>query len=289
MTASPQIMMAGIPEAEARGELAQIYEELRRFCAVPYVSSLQRHIATMPGCLEYVWAALRSAFRNGAIQETAWRLAGISSGAPLPLLSSAALRLLGVDASGVRSIRNICDNFVRVAPINLLFAGCIERLLAGAEPGGGAAVENRWQPPAMLAPMPALLDVAAASDDVRAVLMQLASQMGERAMVPGLYRLLAYWPAYLAHVATLVEPLLHSDSARVERQALAARIVAAAAEVLAGLPPVPTHYRPPSAAQRRIINTAIHTYRGTSPEMIVVGTLLRDALPVEGAPERNRP
>jgi hypothetical protein len=284
MTASSQLMMVEIPESEAHGELAQIYEELRLYCAVPYVSSLQRHVATMPGCLEYVWAALRPVFLNGSIQETAWRLAAIGSVAPLPPLSSAALRLLGVDADGIRSIRNICDNFVRVAPINLLFAGCIGRLLAGVKPGGEAVLENGWQPPAMLAPMPALLNAAAASDGVRAVLMQLASQIGERSMVPGLYRLLAHWPAYLAHVATLIEPLLKNDSARAERQELAARIVAAADEVLAGLPPLSTHYRPPSAAHRRAIIAAIHTYRGTSPEMIVVGTLLRDALPVDGAP-----
>lgn len=287
MTASSQRMMAEIPESAARGALAPIYEELRYYCAVPYVSSLQRHVATMPGCLEYVWAALRPAFLNGTIQATAWRLAALNAATPLPPLSSAALRLLGVDADGARSIRNICNNFVRVAPINLLFAGCIERLLAGAEPGGVAAIENGWQPPAMLAPMPALPDVASASDDVRAVLMQLASQMGERVMVPGLYRLLAYWPAYLAHVATLIAPLLNDDSARAQRQELAARIVAAAAEVLAGLPPLSTHYQPPSAAQRRAIEVAIHTYRGTSPEMIVVGTLLRDALPVEDTPERT--
>jgi hypothetical protein len=279
MTASSQVMMAEISESEASGELARIYEELRLYCAVPYVSSLQRHVATMPDCLEYVWAALRPAFLSGVIQETAWRLAGMIPVAPLPPLSLAALRLLGVDADGVQSIRNICDNFVRVAPINLLFAGCIERLLAGAEAGGVAVLDKTWQPPAMLAPMPAMPDVAAAPDDVRAVLMQLGSQMGESTMVPGLYRLLAHWPAYLAHAATLIEPGLKSDSARVQRRGLAARIVAAADEVLAGLPPLPTQYRPPSAAHRRAIEAAILTYRGTSPEMIVFGTLLRDALP----------
>jgi hypothetical protein len=279
MTTSSQTMMAEIPESEASGELACIYEELRRYCAVPYVSSLQRHVATMPGCLEYVWAALRPAFLNGVIPETAWRLAGMIAVAPLPPLSPAALRLLGVDADGVQSIRNICDNFVRVAPINLLFAGCIERLLAGAEPGGGVVVENAWQPPAMLAPMPSMVEVAAAPDDLRAVLMQLGSQMGERLMVPGLYRLLAHWPAYLAHAATLIEPGLKSDSARAQRREIAARIVAAADEVLIGLPSLSPHHQPPSAAQRRAIEAAIVTYRVTSPEMIVFGTLLRDALP----------
>ena len=47
--------MRELPEHEATGELAHVYGELRRLCAVPYVSSLQRHLATMPGCLEYAW------------------------------------------------------------------------------------------------------------------------------------------------------------------------------------------------------------------------------------------
>ena len=39
-------MLAELSEADASGELAQIYAEIRTLCAVPYVSSLQRHLAT---------------------------------------------------------------------------------------------------------------------------------------------------------------------------------------------------------------------------------------------------
>jgi len=280
MTASDS-MMAEIAESEAHGELAQIYAEVRRYCAVPYVSSLQRYVATLPGCLEYMWTALRPALVNGVMQETAWRLSAMIPAPPLPPLSPAALQLMGVDADGVRAIRNICDNFVRVAPINLLFAACIGYLLDGAKPGGGVAHDTTWEPPPMLPPMPRMVDVASTSDAVRAVLMQLASKIGEHVMIPGLYRLLAHWPAYLAHAATLIEPALKSDTARAERRALAMRIVAAADEVLAILPPLSSQKRPPSEAQRAAIVAAIHTYRVTSPEMIVYGTLLRNALPTD--------
>ena len=94
-------LLAEIPEAEATGDIARIYGEMRRFCGVPYVSTLQRHVATMPGCLEWVWAALRPGFVSGEIPETAWRLAGDRADrwkvSPLPPLSAEALRLLGVD------------------------------------------------------------------------------------------------------------------------------------------------------------------------------------------------
>ena len=35
---------------------------------------------------------------------------------------------MGVEAEGLAQIRNICQNFIRVAPLNLLFAGVVERL-----------------------------------------------------------------------------------------------------------------------------------------------------------------
>jgi hypothetical protein len=194
-------------------------------------------------------------------------------------LTPAALRLLGVDAAGARAIRNICDNFVRVAPINLLFAGAVERVLEGAEATGeGTAVA--WSPPEALAPMPAMVDMAEADVDLRRVLLQLGTEVGGEPFVPGLYRLLARWPGYLAHAATELTPLLRSDLARAERTAISHNIVAAADEILAAVPP--TDMAPPSAEQAREIIAAIHTYRITSPEMVVFGTLLRDALPQEG-------
>lgn len=276
---SSRRVMAELAESEATGELARIYEELRVYCAVPYVSSLQRHVATMPGCLEYAWAALRPAFLSGAIPQTAWRLAGTIPVDPFPPLTPAALRLLGVDGEGAAAIGNICDNFVRVAPVNLLFAGCIERLLDGAAPNGGGQSCEPWTPPPMLAAMPAMVDPVAAEPDIGAVLMQLATEIGGQPFVPGLYRLLAHWPAYLAHAASLIEPLLKSDAARAERAAIARRIVGAADGIIAALPPPPTDRAAPTAAQRAAIIGAIRTYRVSSPEMIVFGTLLRDALP----------
>ncbi len=272
-------MLEEIPEAAAAGRLAEVYGEFRHFCGVPYVSSLQRYVATMPGCLEYAWTVCRPAFANGMVPETAWGLVSAISVAPLPPLSDAALRVLGVDREGAAQIHNICDTFVRVAPINLLFAGCVEQLFEGARPGGGTTTSSTWQPPEMLAPMPAMVDAETAGPDVNAVLLQLATEIGGEPFVPGLYRLLAHWPGYLAHAVTLLEPLLKSEVARNERAAIAGRIVAAADAVIAGLPSPAADLPSPAAEHKRAVVDAIRTYRVTSPEMIVFGMLMRDALP----------
>ena len=41
-------MLTELLERDATGRLAVIYDEIRRLWAVPYVSSLQRHLATRP-------------------------------------------------------------------------------------------------------------------------------------------------------------------------------------------------------------------------------------------------
>ena len=55
-------------ERDATGAIAGIYAEIRRLWAVPYVSSLQRHLATRPGWLEWTWAALAPAFTSGRLR-----------------------------------------------------------------------------------------------------------------------------------------------------------------------------------------------------------------------------
>ena len=178
MNASAQTTMAELPESAVTGELARIYEEIRVYCGVPYVSSLQRHVATMPGCLEYAWAICRPAFQDGTIPETAGRRVKMIDIAPFPARAEEALRLFGGEAAGIGAIRNICDNFVRVSPINLLFAGIVERLIGGAAPDWTGMAEPTWTPPDMLAPMPAMADVDSAPPDVAAVLMQLKTEIG---------------------------------------------------------------------------------------------------------------
>ena len=74
-------MLPELQERDATGEIAAIYAEIRRLWAVPYVSSLQRHLATRPGWLEWAWAALGPAFTGGRAQVAAWRAA---EGASVP-------------------------------------------------------------------------------------------------------------------------------------------------------------------------------------------------------------
>jgi len=99
------LVLAELREADATGEIAGIYAEIRRLWAVPYVSSLQRHLATLPGWLEWAWAMLGPAFVSGLAQTAAWRAAEGVAVPRLPPVSRDALRVWSVDQAGEAAIR----------------------------------------------------------------------------------------------------------------------------------------------------------------------------------------
>jgi hypothetical protein len=272
-------LLAELSESEATGDIARIYEEMRHYCAVPYVSTLQRHVATMPGCLEWMWAAVRPGFVSGEMPETAWTLAGQIDIDPLPQLSDSALRLLGVDDAGLQSLNDICDMYARVSPCNLIFSDCVRLLLTGTDAGGKGFARDDWTPPAMVPELPPMPSTDGGGADVETVLMQLGSGIGAQIMVPGLYRYFAIWPGYLAHIATELTPLMQDERVRKAGLAMARRITEAAPAIVVKLPPVPADLPRPDPAETKKILSALDTFKATSPEMVIFSTLLKRALP----------
>jgi hypothetical protein len=275
-------MLAELRERDATGEIAAIYDEIRRLWAVPYVSSLQRHLATRPGWLEWTWAALRPAFASGVAQTAAWRAADGLTLSRLAPISRHALRVWSVDAGGEAAIRAACASFVRVSPVNLVLSGLLRRLLRGDQPRGAASLPRDWTPPPLLGPLPALVDPAALPPAQQAVLATLGTMVGEQPFVPGLYRMLASWPAFLAHVATVLRPQLEDAGTRAACQRLLDAVDAEIPAVFAALPAPPAAPPMPPAGEFADVLAALDTYRKTSPEMVVSGRMIGDALP---APE----
>jgi hypothetical protein len=273
---------AELLERDATGEIAAIYAELRRLCGVPYVSSMQRHLATRPGWLPWVWAALRPAFLSGRAQTAAWRAAAGIAVPRLPPVSREALHIWGVEAQAEGRIRAACESFVRVSPVNLVFAGLLRRLLAGERPnlaGGPGAAAATWTPPEPLGELPPMVDPAALGRAERAVLASLGTSMGGQPFVPGLYRMLAGWPGFLAHVATVLGPWLdHPETSRAFVQLVDA-VDAEIPAVFASFPALPAETPEPPRADSAGVIAALDTYRITSPQLLVFGRMLRESLP----------
>lgn len=275
------MMLPELVEADARGDAARIYGEIRHFCAVPYVSSLQRHLATRPGWLEWTWTAIRPAFASGEAQEAGWRVAADTAVPALDPIGRDVLRVWGVDEAGEAAIRAVCDSFVRVSPTNLMYSGLVRALLAGERPDGPERAAA-WEPPAPTPPLPPLVDTGSLPEAEHGALMRFATDVGGVPFVPGLYRMLAGWPAFLAHLATVLAPHLHAPVARTACAGLLERVDAALPTVLAGLPPLPAEPPMPPAGEFDAVLSAIESYRRTSPEMVVFGRMIRESLPAGG-------
>ena len=273
--------MAGeISEDQATGEIAEIFAELKVLCGVPYVSAIHRYLAAKPGFLEWAWAAVTPAFRDGQAQEAGWRAAAGLTLPPLDPIPAAALRAWGLDGAALATVRDAAEGFIRVAPVNMIFAGLVKQILEG-HATGGSETRRSWSAPALLPPPPAMVDLAALDAVGRDAVLLFASQMAGKPFVPGLYRMLGHWPGLVAHLATVLRPRLASDQGKAAFDELRARIDAAVPAVLATLPPVPTSRPRPSAADRADFLDVGQTYRKTSPELVVVGLLIRDALPTQ--------
>lgn len=274
-TAAP--LLPELPEAQATGRTAAIYGEIRRFSGVPYVSSLQRYLATLPGVLDWAWAAVRPGMASGAIPETGWRLARDIRVPPARTVPAPMLADWGIDAAGLAAIRNIAANFVRVAPVNLMMGACLRLLLTGAAPNG-TGFPTGWTPPDPLPPMPGNVDPAALPADQSAVLMRFATAVGDTPFIPALYRQVAHWPPVLNWLAGELAPRFTAPETAAARAAFQAAVRQAAPAIVARLPGLPATASPDTATASQML-TAIERYAETSPEMTMFGQLILDALP----------
>jgi hypothetical protein len=272
-------MLAELAERDAAGEIAVIYAEIRRLWGVPYVSSLQRHLATRPGWLEWVWAALHPVFADGRAQTAAWQAVALVDVPRLAPIARDALRVWGVDAPGEATIRAVCESFVRVSPVNLVLSGLLRRLLDGERPHAASRAGAGWTPPQALPPLPALADIGALSPPERGVLLSLGTHVGAEPFVPGLYRMLTGWPAFLAHLATALRPLMDDPATHMAYARVNAAIDARIPALFAELPALPAEPAAPPADEIAGVRAALDAYRRTSPEMVVVGRVIERALP----------
>lgn len=272
-----QALLPELHESDATGRIAAIYGEVRRFSGVPYVSSLQRYLATLPGVLEWAWEALRPAMVSGAVSETGWRLAATVR---LPPPSPVDAAGMGLTADDVTAVRNIAANFVRVSPVNLVTGACLRLLLTGTRPSG-PGFDAAWSPPPMLPPMPGNVDPRALPPAQRAVLMRFATEMNGVPFIPALYRQIAHWPAALAWLAEALAPLISAPATLALGERFRADARAAAADIVALLPGLPDAPAPDGATTALVLS-AIDRYAQTSPEMTLFGQFILDAFPPSG-------
>jgi hypothetical protein len=278
------LLLPELSEKDARDNIAAIYADIRRLGGVPMVALIFRHLATVPGALEWMWDAVGPAWRSGRLQEAAWRIARAAPLEPLMPVPRAALRAWGVDAAGEAEIRIVLDAYNRANPENMLTILCVLRLLRGrtatapapgTHPGDAPRAASPWSPPPAPAPLAPMADVNTLPREISDVLDLVAApgEPGGPRVVQSLYRHFCHRPAFLAAIVTLLRARF--DDGSIDRAVKAVHTaMSAEAETI-----VRTLHAPP-APDMGIESTCARFSGAVIPQMIVVGRLIEDALAV---------
>jgi hypothetical protein len=205
-----------IREHDAVGSTAEIFADIRETLNVDVVDLIWRHLATMPGALEWVWESLRPLYLGAAVS----RAKSVREGLALPLVpafSGDALSVAGIDDAALASIRRILDSYQHTNALALVCFSAFLMRFGGSTPQqvsttGGHHRNEGSHPIVVRAPLPRLIPVAEMPPAL-ARLVQELNEFGEDSdpdLVASMYRHLAHWPVYLALARTLLVPFHRS-------------------------------------------------------------------------------
>src|SRR5437660_12920588 len=107
------VMAESVPsilESEARGEIADIYADIRKVLGTSVVNLIWRNLATMPGALEWTWSTVRPLYLGAAPfhAESVRRTIALPD---LPGFSADTLRAAGVDEADQAIIGHVLDSY----------------------------------------------------------------------------------------------------------------------------------------------------------------------------------
>src|SRR6478735_705388 len=105
-----QESVPSVLESEARGEIADIYADIRKVLGTSVVNLIWRNLATMPGALEWTWSTVRPLYRGDAPLHA--ETVRVTIALPdWPAFSADTLLAAGVDEAEQALIRNLLDTY----------------------------------------------------------------------------------------------------------------------------------------------------------------------------------
>ena len=193
-------------ESEARGEIADIYADIRKVLGTSVVNLIWRNLATMPGALEWTWSTVRPLYLGDApLHAEAVRQTIVLP--DCPGFSTDTLAAAGVDETERALIRDVLGSYQYT---NALALVVLSALLAHYDPRPADVVKPAGTAPKPSgAKIPELPPMDALDPEVVALVAELNAfgEDTEPQLIASMYRHLAYWPAYLALVRTMLAPL----------------------------------------------------------------------------------
>ncbi len=199
--------VSAISEAEATGETAMIFADIRETMQLPLLTSIWRTLVAIPAGLPAAWVAAKPLYQTGQPEAALLQLREQAL-PPIPEpLAPGQLACAGVSPHDLPAILSIIDAYNRSNGLNLIALTGLIAMPSGAPP-------NNPVPPA-LPPWPELPPLLAEADMAvdTWTLLQHINRFGAAPPVSGLatlWRHLAHWPGLLALVHAGFSPL-HQD------------------------------------------------------------------------------
>lgn len=281
MTVASSDPVPAVAEAQAEGSTAAIFADIRDTLGVEVVNLIWRHLATMPGALEWAWTEVKPLYQGAA----AGPAAGLRNSLAPPKVTAFSVDTLaaaGIDHAARGDIRAVLDSYFHT---NALALVVLSSLLARHDGGVTAAVTSAAAHGShdtvgsapVRAKLPRLTPLSELDPPVARLVEELNGfgEDSDFALVASMYRHLSHWPTYLALVRTALAPLQSNGElqALVDAARRAGRLQGITlAPLLAGSEPPPATASVPLAAVRRFVEHPI-------ARMTCICALIRHATP----------
>jgi hypothetical protein len=212
-----------VAEADANGEVAEMFADIRETLGVPVVNLIWRHLAVEPDALAWAWTVLKPAYLSGAVESQALALRHGLAVPQLSGLDSAAMAAAGLSPPDLASIDIIQRSYERSNALNMVALSALISSLDGTVAQVATANANDHTEQPVVGEMPTPLTLEAMPADVAALVSALNGFGGRDDILATMYRHLAHWPPYLSLIHSALLPLARSG-------ALEALIVSAISE-----------------------------------------------------------
>jgi len=199
-----------VKEADAVGLVADVFDDIRIGLGTSSVNLVWRHLATMPGALEWCWHAVSPVIYSGELLQTTESYRQNLRTPRLPSFPSCVLESAGLSSADLERIRSMLRGYLVSCSMNILSLNAVLLVLDGRASG----VSTRGRKPAspVTVPMQRMARLLSPSE-MPGPVARLAAEMnslgetGDGRILASLYRYLANWPTFMALAWVLIRPL----------------------------------------------------------------------------------
>ncbi len=198
-------------EEDAPAAIGRIYSDIKRASGTSLVNLIFRHLATIPGGLEWVWGCIRMNWEYDGLLKAASALPSPDIVIEVP---DALWRAVGISAKDLDEIRDLVDHYNSTNAANILGVTALSQIIRHRY-YSSADAKFAWteSSPSQFAhadpPLPALNSLP---PDVMQLLC-FVNGLGETEpppVVASLFRHLTLWPTSLAVAGAMLAPLSRS-------------------------------------------------------------------------------